>query len=116
MSARDRDCQRSLGHLDRSTSRNASSARLSVTSAHNIVKKAVNALNLHPSLSAHDFRHFRATQLLREGMPLEVVQEYLGHADVSTTRNVYAPVLGVHIVSEWLDNVDIPPEQAAKAS
>lgn len=93
-------------------SRNAGNARLSVTSAHNVVKKSVKALNLHPSLSAHDFRHFRATQLLREGMPLEVVQEYLGHADVSTTRNVYAPVLGVHIVSEWLDNVDITPEEA----
>jgi site-specific recombinase XerD len=95
-------------------SRNAGNARLSVTSAHNIVKRAVTALRLHPSLSAHDFRHFRATQLLREGMPLEVVQEYLGHADVSTTRNVYAPVLGVHVVSEWLDNVDIAPEEAAK--
>ena len=95
-------------------SRNAQNARLSVTSAHNTVKRAVKALNLHPSLSAHDFRHFRATQLLREGMPLEVVQEYLGHADVSTTRNVYAPVLGVHIVSEWLDNVDQTPEQAAE--
>lgn len=94
-------------------SRNAGNARLSVTSAHNIVKRAVKALNLHPSLSAHDFRHFRATQLLREGMPLEVVQEFLGHADVSTTRNVYAPVLGVHIVNEWLDNVDVSPEEAA---
>lgn len=95
-------------------SRNAGNARLSVTSAHNIVKRAVKALNLHPSLSAHDFRHFRATQLLREGMPLEVVQEFLGHADVSTTRNVYAPVLGMHIVGEWLDNVDITPEKAAE--
>ncbi|MFN2138459.1 MAG: tyrosine-type recombinase/integrase [Candidatus Promineifilaceae bacterium] len=95
-------------------SRNARNARLSVTSAHNVVKRSVKALNLHPSLSAHDFRHFRATQLLREGMPLEVVQEFLGHADVSTTRNVYAPVLGVHIVSEWLDNVDITPQEAAK--
>ncbi len=94
-------------------SRNARNARLSVTSAHNIVKRAVKALSLHPSLSAHDFRHFRATQLLREGMPLEVVQEYLGHADVSTTRNVYAPVLGVHIIGEWLDNIDIAPEEAA---
>lgn len=91
-------------------SRNAQSARLSITAAHNIVKKAVNALGLDPALSAHDFRHFRATQLLREGMPLEVVQEYLGHADIATTRNIYAPVLGVHIVSEWLDQVDKPPE------
>lgn len=99
-----------------SHSRNSLNARLSVTSTHNVVKKAVKALNLHESLSAHDFRHYRATQLLREGMPLEVVQEYLGHADVSTTRNVYAPVLGVHVVSEWLDNVDLSPQEAAQQS
>jgi site-specific recombinase XerD len=94
-------------------SRNAQNARLSVTSAHNVVKKAVRALGLHQSLSAHDFRHYRATQLLREGMPLEVVQEFLGHADISTTRTIYAPVLGIQIVDEWLDNMDIAPEVAA---
>ncbi len=94
-------------------SQNALNARLSSTSAHNIVKQAVNALALHPSISAHDFRHYRATQLLREGMPIEVVQEYLGHMDISTTRSIYAPVLGVHIISEWLDNVDISPTEAA---
>lgn len=76
-----------------------------------LVKKAVKAENLEPSLSAHDFRHYRATQLLREGMPLEVVQELLGHADVSTTRGIYAPVLGVQVVREWLDNMDQPPQQ-----
>lgn len=97
-----------------SHSRNATNARLSSTSAHNIVKRAVHALKLHGSLSAHDFRHYRATQLLREGMPLEVVQEFLGHADISTTRNIYAPVLGVQLVSEWLDNVDVAPTQAAQ--
>ena len=95
-------------------SRNAQNARLSVTSAHNIVKKAVKALGLHRSLSAHDFRHYRATQLLREGMPLEVVQEFLGHADISTTRSIYAPVLGVQVVDEWLDNMDIAPDAAAE--
>lgn len=97
-------------------SRNATNARLSMTSAHKVVKKGVKALQLHPSLSAHDFRHFRATQLLREGMPLEVVQEFLGHADIATTRNIYAPVLGVQVVSEWLDNMDISPETAAAAA
>lgn len=95
-------------------SRNALNARLSVTSAHNVVKKAVKALGLHGSLSAHDFRHYRATQLLREGMPLEVVQEFLGHADISTTRSIYAPVLGVQVVDEWLDNMDIAPDVAAQ--
>jgi site-specific recombinase XerD len=96
-------------------SRNARNARLSATSAHNIVKKAVRALNLHSGLSAHDFRHYRATQLLREGMPIEVVQEYLGHSDISTTRGIYAPVLGIQVVAEWLDNIDVAPENAAKA-
>ncbi len=96
-------------------SRNARNARLSATSAHNVIKKAVRALKLHPSLSAHDFRHYRATQLLREGMPIEVVQEYLGHADISTTRGIYAPVLGTHVIGEWLENLDVPPDQAAAA-
>lgn len=97
-----------------SHSQNSKGARLSVTSVHNLVKKAVKALRLHESLSAHDFRHYRATQLLREGMPLEVVQEYLGHADISTTRSIYAPVLGTEIVSEWLRNMDVKPEDAVK--
>ncbi len=97
-----------------SHSRNSANARLTITSVHNTVKRAVRALKLHDSLSAHDFRHYRATQLLREGMPLEVVQEFLGHADVTTTRNIYAPVLGVHVVTEWLDNLDIEPQEALR--
>ena len=96
-------------------SRNADGARLSTTSAHNVVKKAVKELGLHSALSAHDFRHYRATQLLREGMPIEVVQEFLGHADISTTRSIYAPVLGIQVVDEWLENMDISPEQAARS-
>jgi site-specific recombinase XerD len=55
-----------------------------------VVKKAAAALGLHKSTSPHSFRHFRATQLLNEGMPLESVQAYLGHQDISTTRKVYA--------------------------
>jgi site-specific recombinase XerD len=92
-----------------SHSRNAGGARLTQSGAHNVIKKAVKAQGLEPTLSAHDFRHFRATQLLREGMPLEVVQELLGHADISTTRAIYAPVLGVQLVREWLDNIDLAP-------
>ena len=95
-------------------SRNTKMARLSITAVHNVVKKGVRACNLHESISAHDFRHFRATQLLREGMPIEVVQEFLGHSDISTTRNIYAPVLGTQIVSEWLSNFDVSPEEAAE--
>jgi site-specific recombinase XerD len=55
-----------------------------------VVKTAAKTLGLHSSTSPHSFRHFRATQLLNEGMPLESVQAYLGHQDISTTRKVYA--------------------------
>ncbi len=74
-------------------SRNASEARLSITSVHNVVKRAVRELDLNANLSAHDFRHYRATQLLRDGTPLTDIQLFLGHSDIATTRNIYASVL-----------------------
>lgn len=86
--------------------RGSNGAKLSTVSAEKVVKRAVKVLGLDPRLSAHDFRHYKATELLREDVPLAVVQEYLGHRDVSTTRAVYAPVLGEERVGEWLDNVD----------
>ena len=55
-----------------------------------IVKNAAKALGLHQATSPHSFRHYRATQLLNEGMPLESVQAYLGHVSIETTRIVYA--------------------------
>lgn len=54
-----------------------------------VVDQARRALGLgriHP----HDFRHYRATQLVNAGEPLDVVQEYLGHKSVETTRGYYA--------------------------
>lgn len=47
-----------------------------------IVKAAAKDLDLHQDTSPHTFRHYRATQLLNEGMPLELVQAYLGHESV----------------------------------
>ena len=88
-----------------SHSRNSTGKRLSLTSIENVVKKAVRKLKLNVGLSAHDFRHYRASQLLRSGVPIEVVQEYLGHADIATTRNIYAPLLGAVVVSDWLEKI-----------
>jgi site-specific recombinase XerD len=85
-----------------SHSRNSNGKRLSATSIHNLIKAVVAEMDLDGEISAHDFRHYRATTLLRAGMPLEAVQEYLGHADISTTRSIYAPVLGAGLVSDWL--------------
>jgi integrase len=41
----------------------------------------------------HDIRHSTATLLLSRGVPIKVVSEMLGHADVSITLSIYAHVL-----------------------
>jgi integrase len=41
----------------------------------------------------HDFRHFAATRLLGEGVPVRTVSGRLGHANAATTLGVYAHFL-----------------------
>lgn len=38
-----------------------------------------------PKIGFHDLRHSYASQLVMAGVPLKAVQEYLGHADLTTT-------------------------------
>jgi integrase len=46
-----------------------------------------------PRNSIHDLRHTHATLLLRDGVPVKVVSERLGHAQSSVTLDVYAHVM-----------------------
>ncbi|MCB1284273.1 MAG: site-specific integrase, partial [Microthrixaceae bacterium] len=46
-----------------------------------------------PDISLHDLRHTHATLLLKSGVPVKVVSERLGHANVAFTMNVYQHVL-----------------------
>ena len=46
-----------------------------------------------PHRRVHDLRHTAATLMLSRGVPVKVVSEMLGHADVSTTLSIYAHVL-----------------------
>ncbi|MET0039932.1 MAG: tyrosine-type recombinase/integrase [Dehalococcoides mccartyi] len=41
----------------------------------------------------HDTRHTHATLMLKQGTPLKVVQERLGHRSIKTTGDIYAHVL-----------------------
>jgi integrase len=41
----------------------------------------------------HDLRHTHASNLLRDGVPVNVVSRRLGHAEPSITLNVYSHVL-----------------------
>jgi integrase len=46
-----------------------------------------------PHLRFHDLRHTCATLMLCEGVHIKIVQELLGHADVTITLNTYSHVL-----------------------
>jgi integrase len=46
-----------------------------------------------PRIRFHDLRHTHATQLLKSNVHPKIVQERLGHEDVSTTLNLYSHVL-----------------------
>lgn len=44
---------------------------------------------LLPKFSCHSLRHTCATRLCEAGVNMKVIQDFLGHADISTTMNIY---------------------------
>ncbi|MBR3974238.1 MAG: tyrosine-type recombinase/integrase [Clostridia bacterium] len=53
----------------------------------NILKKC----NL-PIIRFQDLRHSCASLLVAQGFTIKDIQEWLGHADIQTTANIYAPL------------------------
>ncbi|MFH1686217.1 MAG: tyrosine recombinase [bacterium] len=72
---------------------------LSRVSLWKIVKKAALAAALGKPVTPHTLRHSFATHLLAGGADLRVVQEMLGHADISTTQ-IYTTIDQDYIVAE----------------
>ncbi len=66
----------------------------------------------------HDLRHLHATQLLAAGVPVRTVSGRLGHANASTTLNVYAHFLeasdrvAADVMAGLLDTRTPPPDAA----
>ena len=75
-----------------------------------IVKRAAFALGIADA-SPHKFRHYRGQQLLNEGMPLDMVQAYLGHASPETTRRIYAPT-DKAVLKDQLKTYGLVPKDA----
>ncbi len=81
---------------------NARGGRLSRVSVWNLIKKAAREAGLSAEMSPHTLRHSYATHLLEGGADLRVVQELLGHADISTTE-IYTHIDRTWLAEAWLE-------------
>ncbi len=56
------------------------------------LKKALIKLRINKHVRFHDLRHTHATLLLEQNVEAKIVQERLGHSNISTTMDIYSHV------------------------
>lgn len=78
---------------------NASCQRLSTQGITNVIARLRRGARIKRHVTPHMLRHTVATLLLRNGLDIRVVQEFLGHASIATTQR-YTHVTKEHMVRE----------------
>src|SRR5436309_10766348 len=78
---------------------NASGERLSTQGMPNVIAQFRRDAGIERHVTPHMLRHTVATLLLRNGVDIRVVQEFLGHASIATTQR-YTQVVKEHLIGE----------------
>ena len=76
---------------------NATGQRLSTQGMANIISQFRRDAGIKRRVTPHMLRHTVATLLLRNGVDIRVVQEFLGHASIATTQR-YTHVAKEHLI------------------